>query len=137
MLHCLGVPFQSRNSIGSVMHLLGEQSTRVCTQAAANNSLCIALKDCLKNSSNRDTSAVGQSVLCLMAGHKKVQLEIWLVVEMWLDNIHATDGNSLLHTALWHHKVKSPVFIALHGRGELLYIVVWAVLVGKSESQLR
>jgi hypothetical protein len=72
-----------------------------------------------------------------MAGHKKVQLEIWLVVEMWLDNIHATDGNSLLHTALWHHKVKSPVFIALHGRGELLYIVVWAVLVGKSESQLR
>ncbi len=40
------------------MHLLGEQSTRVCTQAAANNSLYIALKDCLKNSSKRDTSAV-------------------------------------------------------------------------------
>jgi len=63
--------------------------------------------------------------------------EIWLVVQMLLDSIHAADSDSLLHNAPRHHKVKSPVFIGLHNRGELLYIIVWAVLVGKSKSQLR
>ena len=56
---------------------------------------------------------------------------------MLLDNTHATDRYCLRHNEPWHHKVNSPVFVALHSRGELLDIVVWAVLVSKSEPQLR